>query len=96
MSLIYSNASCIARNSFFVNLLQPCLHVDHKAVSVHLQQRELYRQDLIFRLQALRRRYPEYVTPQMVNTWGSDIASGVNLGIQVLRLPLSFPVRASC
>ncbi|KAF5832771.1 hypothetical protein DUNSADRAFT_11229 [Dunaliella salina] len=39
----------------------------------------------MFRLQALRRRYPEYITPAMANAWGSDIASGRQLSTNVLR-----------
>jgi len=64
--------------------VRPSWGYHHHGIS-QAQQRELYRQDLIFRLQALRRRYPEYVTPQMVNTWGSDIASGRQLSATVLR-----------
>ncbi|KAL6754945.1 hypothetical protein V8C86DRAFT_2688347 [Haematococcus lacustris] len=49
------------------------------------ERQERLRQDLLFRLAALRRRYPEFVTPEMTRRWGSDIAQGRQLSATTLR-----------
>lgn len=49
------------------------------------QLQELYRQDLLFRIHALRRRFPEYVTPGMASGWATDVAAGRSMSATVLR-----------
>ncbi|GAX79821.1 hypothetical protein CEUSTIGMA_g7261.t1 [Chlamydomonas eustigma] len=46
---------------------------------------DMVRDELLFRLLTLRRRYPQYVNDRMVRTWTEDIESGREISSSALR-----------